>query len=405
MDFNLSRIKDVAKNLNLKKSSAKVFTVAGTNGKGSTVAILESLLLETGYSVGSYTSPHILEFNERIKINKIHSETDEICMVFEDIEKYRGDITLTFFEFSTLAAYLLFQKKDLDIIILEVGLGGRLDAVNIFDPDVSIITNIGFDHTEILGNDLEKIAYEKAGIMRPDKPTVIGYQNPQNSLLQYSNEIGSELYILGKDYNFDLKDDKKWQFNNSSGINLEHSYPGIKGKIQINNAATALQAIYCCEGISLNKTKINDGLKNSEICGRFQIVEDSHITILDIAHNTQSLGVLLYNLKKYFPDRNYHAVFSVLKDKDINGMLELSKNKFKSWHISSNESDRALAVELLRNNIFFKSENPKVYNNIFEAYNGAKRQTKNRNDIIVVFGSSHTVAPILNKINERKFKK
>jgi len=195
MDFNLSRIKNVAKKLNIKKSSAKIFTVAGTNGKGSTVAILESLLIESGYSVGSYTSPHILEFNERIKINKLHSETDDICKVFEDIEKCRGDITLTFFEFSTLAAFLLFQKKDLDIIILEVGLGGRLDAVNIFDPDVSIITNIGLDHTEILGNDLEKIAYEKSGIMRPNKPTVIGYQNPQNSLLQYSNEIGSVLYF------------------------------------------------------------------------------------------------------------------------------------------------------------------------------------------------------------------
>lgn len=405
MDFNLSRIKNVAKKLNIKKSSAKIFTVAGTNGKGSTVAILESLLIESGYSVGSYTSPHILEFNERIKINKLHSETDDICKVFEDIEKCRGDITLTFFEFSTLAAFLLFQKKDLDIIILEVGLGGRLDAVNIFDPDVSIITNIGLDHTEILGNDLEKIAYEKSGIMRPNKPTVIGYQNPQNSLLQYSNEIGSVLYILGKDYNFDLKDNEKWQFNNSSGINLEHSNPGIKGKIQINNAATALQAIYCCEGISLNRAKIDDGLKNSKIFGRFQIIEDGHITILDIAHNTQSLGILFNNLKKYFPDRNYHAVFSVLKDKDINGMLELSKNIFKSWHISSNESDRALELESLRNNTFFKSENPKVYNNIFEAYNGANRQAENKNDITVVFGSSHTVAPILKKINERKFKK
>ncbi len=405
MDFNLCRIKNVAKKINFKKSSAKIITVAGTNGKGSTVAILESLLIESGYSVGSYTSPHILEFNERIKINKFHSETDDICMVFEDIEKFRGDITLTFFEFSTLAAFLLFQKKDLDIIILEVGLGGRLDAVNIFDPDVSVITNIGFDHTEILGNDLEKIAYEKSGIMRRNKPTIIGFKNPQDSILRYSNEIGSKLYILGKDYNFDLKDDEKWQFNNSFGVNLEHSYPGLKGKIQINNAATALQAIYCCEGINLNRKKIDDGLKNSQIYGRFQIIEDDHITILDIAHNTQSLEILFNNLKKYFPGRNYHAVFSVLRDKDINGMLELSKNIFKSWHISSNDSDRSLEVESLRNNIFFKLEKPKVYNNIIEAYNGAIIQAENKNDIIVVFGSSRTVAPILNKIYERKFKK
>ena len=169
MDFNLSRIKDVAGRLSVNKTKSKVFTVAGTNGKGSTVAILESILIESGYSVGSYTSPHLLEFNERIKVNKVPSSTKEICEAFEIIEEYRKDITLTYFEFSTLAAFIIFSKKKLDVLILEVGLGGRLDAVNIIDSDVSIITNIGLDHTAILGNDIEKIALEKSGVMRKNK--------------------------------------------------------------------------------------------------------------------------------------------------------------------------------------------------------------------------------------------
>ena len=164
MDFNLSRIKKVADRLNIHKTKSKIFTVAGTNGKGSTVSILESILIESGYNVGSYTSPHLLEFNERIKINNVSVDTNEICSAFETIEECRDDITLTFFEFSTLAAFIIFNNTELDIIILEVGLGGRFDAVNIINPDVSIITSIGLDHTEILGNDPEKIAYEKSGI-------------------------------------------------------------------------------------------------------------------------------------------------------------------------------------------------------------------------------------------------
>jgi len=396
MDFNLSRIKEVAKRLNVHKTASKVFTVAGTNGKGSTVAILESVLLESGYNVGSYTSPHLIEFNERIKINKISADTEEICQAFEIIEENRKNTTLTFFEFSTLAAFIIFSKKNLDVIILEVGLGGRLDAVNIIDPDVSIITSIGYDHTAILGDDLELIAFEKSGIMRKNKPTIISYENIHQSIIKNSKEIGSNLEIINKNFSYKIISDKKWFFSNIDGVEIESDNPGIKGLLQINNAASVLQALHSCEGIELNNEKAVKGIKKSSILGRFQIVNSSPVTVLDIAHNVQSIETLIENLREYFPHSNYHAVFSVLKDKNVNQMLNLVKEFFQSWHISNSDNERALEVKELKSNDFFISEEANAYDSIEKAYKGALEYAKKENDVIVVFGSSYTVSPILN---------
>jgi len=396
MDFNLSRIKEVAKRLNVHKTASKVFTVAGTNGKGSTVAILESVLLESGYNVGSYTSPHLIEFNERIKINKISADTEEICQAFEIIEENRKNTTLTFFEFSTLAAFIIFSKKNLDVIILEVGLGGRLDAVNIIDPDVSIITSIGYDHTAILGDDLELIAFEKSGIMRKNKPTIISYENIHQSIIKNSKEIGSNLEIINKNFSYKIISDKKWLFSNIDGVEIESENPGIKGLLQINNAASVLQALHICDGIELNNEKAIKGIKDSSILGRFQIINSSPVTVLDIAHNEQSIETLIKNLKEYFPHSNYHAVFSVLKDKNVNQMLNLAKEFFKSWHISNSDNERALEVKELKLNNFFILEETNTYDSIEEAYKGALEYSKKENDVIVVFGSSYTVSPILN---------
>ena len=396
MDFNLSRIKKVANRLNIHKTKSKIFTVAGTNGKGSTVSILESILIESGYNVGSYTSPHLLEFNERIKINNVSVDTNEICSAFETIEECRDDITLTFFEFSTLAAFIIFNNTELDIIILEVGLGGRFDAVNIINPDVSIITSIGLDHTAILGNDPEKIAYEKSGIMRKDKPVIVGYPEIHESIKRHSTNIGSKLNVINKQFSKEIKFNDRWIFSNSDGIKIDCENPGIKGDIQIDNAATALQAIHCCEGIKLKKDKAIKGLKKAKILGRFQILDSTPKIILDVAHNDQSINMLLKNLKKYYPKNKFHAVFSVLKDKNIDDMLNLLKGVFESWHISHSDNERALNVNDLRKNKFFISEKPSVYDNIEDAHNGAIKHMKNKNDIVVVFGSSYTVAPILN---------
>ena len=401
MDFNLSRVIEVAKKLKIDQPIPKVITVAGTNGKGSTVSILESILYESGYKVGSYTSPHLLNFNERIKIDKVPVKTNSICDAFESIEETRGNITLTYFEFSTLAALIIFSKSNLDVIILEVGLGGRLDAVNIINPDISIITNIGLDHTDILGYDIEQIAYEKAGVMRKNKSTVIGYKNVHNSILAEGENINSKISKIDEHYHAEVRDDDSWVFKNSDGIKINCEHPGIKGDIQIKNAAAAIQAIHLCDGLELNEKKVLTGLKNAKIIGRFQIFETKPTVILDVAHNPQSIDILKDNLKKYFPNKKFHAVFGVLKDKDVDEILIKLKGVFDSWHISESTNERALRITELKDKKFFTLEKPSIYGNINKAFDGAIENIKKEDEIIVVFGSSYTVAPILSKlINE-----
>ena len=401
MDFNLSRVIEVAKKLKIDQPIPKVITVAGTNGKGSTVSILESILYESDYKVGSYTSPHLLNFNERIKIDKVPVNTNSICDAFESIEETRGNITLTYFEFSTLAALIIFSKSNLDVIILEVGLGGRLDAVNIINPDISIITNIGLDHTDILGDDIEQIAYEKAGVMRKNKSTVIGYRNVHNSILAEGENINSKISKIDEHYHAEVRDDDSWVFKNSDGIKINCEHPGIKGDIQIKNAAAAIQAIHLCDDLELNEKKVLIGLKNAKIIGRFQIFETKPTVILDVAHNPQSIDILKDNLKKYFPNKKFHAVFGVLKDKDVDEILIKLKGVFDSWHISESTNERALRITELKDKKFFTLEKPSIYGNINKAFDGAIENIKKEDEIIVVFGSSYTVAPILSKlINE-----
>lgn len=401
MDFNLSRVIEVAKKLKIDQPIPKVITVAGTNGKGSTVSILESILYESDYKVGSYTSPHLLNFNERIKIDKVPVKTNSICDAFESIEETRGNITLTYFEFSTLAALIIFSKSNLDVIILEVGLGGRLDAVNIINPDISIITNIGLDHTDILGDDIEQIAYEKAGVMRKNKSTVIGYRNVHNSILAEGENINSKISKIDEHYHAEVRDDDSWVFKNCDGIKINCENPGIKGDIQIKNAAAAIQAIHLCDGLVLNEKKVLIGLKNAKIIGRFQIFETKPTVILDVAHNPQSIDILKDNLKKYFPNKKFHAVFGVLKDKDVDEILIKLKGVFDSWHISESTNERALRITELKDKKFFTLEKPSIYGNINKAFDGAIENIKKEDEIIVVFGSSYTVAPILSKlINE-----
>ncbi len=401
MDFNLSRVIEVAKKLKIDQPIPKVITVAGTNGKGSTVSILESILYESDYKVGSYTSPHLLNFNERIKIDKVPVKTNSICDAFESIEETRGNITLTYFEFSTLAALIIFSKSNLDVIILEVGLGGRLDAVNIINPDISIITNIGLDHTDILGDDIEQIAYEKAGVMRKNKSTVIGYKNVHNSILAEGENINSKISKIDEHYHAEVRDNDSWVFKNSDGVKINCENPGIKGDIQIKNAAAAIQAIHLCDGLELNEKKVLIGLKNAKIIGRFQIFETKPTVILDVAHNPQSIDILKDNLKKYFPNKKFHAVFGVLKDKDVDEILIKLKGVFDSWHISESTNERALRITELKDKKFFTLEKPSIYGNINNAFDGAIENIKKEDEIIVVFGSSYTVAPILSKlINE-----
>ena len=228
----------------------------------------------------------------------------------------------------------------------------------------------------------------------------MGYANPHNSIRKNSEDIGSYLNIINEEYSYKVKSQKNWLFSNSKNKEIEYENPGIIGNIQINNAATAIQAIDCCEKIVLDHKKTNIGLRKSFILGRFQVLKTSPLTILDMAHNEQSIENLIENLNKYYPQKDYHAVFGILKDKKLDDILIMLKRKFKSWHISNSNNERALNVNELKKNNFFISENTNVYDNIENAYNGAKSKIENKNDIIVVFGSSYTVAPVINMIGQ-----
>ena len=400
MDFNLDRITKIADKLDLIKNKNIVFTVAGTNGKGSTVSMLESILYEHGYNIGSYTSPHIIKYNERIKINKKPVSDEEICDAFQKIDNIRGDISLTFFEFGTLASLLIFKRYNLDAIILEVGLGGKKDAVNIIDPTISVITNIGYDHMDILGSDLEQIAEEKSGIMRPSGVTVIGFENPQISIRNKSNELDNKLSVFGENYWIEEENEDYWYFHNKEGRTIKCLYPSLKGDIQLNNAATAIQAIMSCREFIVDEKIVSRAIRKASIIGRFEIIFDKNQVIFDIAHNEQSSRNLLKNIQRYYPNNNFHAVFSVVKDKDIDGILTPLKDIFTSWHIAKINNERGLPLDKIKNNNFFIYEKTFTYDNINEAYTGAKEYISNEDDIIIVFGSCYVVSLIMENLEK-----
>ena len=274
--------------MNIKSIADKVIIVAGTNGKGSTVAILESILFESKYSVGTFTSPHIKRYNERIKINKEEVTSAELIESFKIIDKLRGETTLTYFEFATLTAFYLFSKRKLDYVVLEVGLGGRLDATNIIDSNLSIITSIGIDHTEFLGTTIDSIALEKAGVMRPFSPCIYADQNPPSVLLSYAKKNGSNfLYNQNDFFTKILKD--TWVWRSNLGKELVLPLLPLRGDFQYNHASAALQALEIIEPSIIENTKLlNEGINNISLIGRYQRISSNPEIIVDVAHNADS---------------------------------------------------------------------------------------------------------------------
>lgn len=403
MDFSLHRIKDVAEKLKIINREEVIITVAGTNGKGSTVAFLESILVEHGYKVGSYTSPHVIKYNERIKINKEPVTDEEICQAFDEIDKIRKDTSLTYFEFATLASLLIFKKNKIDVVILEVGLGGRLDAVNIIDPNISVITNIGMDHEDILGNDLESIAYEKAGIMRQSGVTVVGFSDAQISIINRSLELENKLFTYKSDYWFEQKSNH-WLFNNNDSNLFRLDYPSLKGNIQLNNCATAIQTLTLLREITLNEKTINEAIKKTKILGRFDEINFAgKKVILDIAHNPQSVSFLKENLKKYYPNREFIAVFSALEDKNVCSMIEELNGTINQWNISEINNERKTDIQDIEIALKRAKQKYKTYKNVTQSFNNAISYTDAKS-VVVVFGSFYMVEEIykyLDYKNER----
>lgn len=403
IDMGLDRVTTVAARLNLR-FDCPVITVGGTNGKGSTCAMLESMLMQGSYRVGLYTSPHIIDFNERARIDG-HSVSDAaLCDTFAAVEAVRADVSLTYFEFTTLAILKLFADAKLDVVILEVGLGGRLDAVNIIDPDVAIVTSVDLDHQQYLGDTREKIGFEKAGIFRSQRAAICGDPSPPQSLVEHANAIGADLWLFGRDFNYS-GDRQQWSYGGRAVRRHALAYPSLRGANQLLNASAALAALEVLrDRLPLGAQEIRAGLVLVELPARFQVLPGRPAVILDVAHNPHAAATLAQNLDQmgFFPYT--YAVFGAMSDKDINGMLLHLKDKIDHWYLCDLPLPRAVRAESLAHALdtagFMAGteggteRSVQCFGTPAEAY-AAARDSVGENDRIVVFGSFLTVAGVM----------
>jgi len=403
IDMGLDRVATVAARLNLR-FDCPVITVGGTNGKGSTCAMLESMLMQGSYRVGLYTSPHIIDFNERARIDG-HSVSDAaLCDTFAAVEAVRADVSLTYFEFTTLAILKLFADAKLDVVILEVGLGGRLDAVNIIDPDVAIVTSVDLDHQQYLGDTREKIGFEKAGIFRSQRAAICGDPSPPQSLVEHANAIDADLWLFGRDFNYS-GDRQQWSYGGRAVRRHALAYPSLRGANQLLNASAALAALEVLrDRLPLGAQEIRAGLVLVELPARFQVLPGRPAVILDVAHNPHAAATLAQNLDQmgFFPYT--YAVFGAMSDKDINGMLLHLKDKIDHWYLCDLPLPRAASAESLAHALdtagFMAGteggteRSVQCFGTPAEAY-AAARDSVGENDRIVVFGSFLTVAGVM----------
>ncbi|MGF1784860.1 bifunctional tetrahydrofolate synthase/dihydrofolate synthase [Photobacterium swingsii] len=391
IDLGLDRVQAVAERGNLIKPAPKVITVAGTNGKGSTCAILEAILLDAGYKVGVYSSPHLVRYNERVRINGDELADEKHSQAFAAIEEYRGDVSLSLFEFGTLAALELFKANQVDVAILEVGLGGRLDATNIVDHDVSVITSLAVDHVDWLGDDIEVIGFEKAGIFRSDKPAICGQPTPPASVAAHADDISAKLYQVGYQFDYQVTADK-WQWKSGCFELTDLPIPSLP----LPNAATALMALGTAE-LDISDCNIVNGLKAASLPGRMQRIGTSPLVIMDVAHNPHSAQYFAQQLEKIKVSegkQRVHAVVAMLHDKDIAATIAEMKTVVDAWYPASLEGPRAAKADEIIANLGGGVEgfvSPEV------AYDQALAQAAEQ-DVVIVFGSFYTVGQIASHI-------
>jgi dihydrofolate synthase/folylpolyglutamate synthase len=394
--LGLERIGQLAKKLQITQFDCPVVMIGGTNGKGSCVKYLETILTLSGYQVGAYTSPHLLAFNERIRLNNANASSELLVEAFEVIDRVRQDLQLTFFEFTTLAALWIFKQAQPDVILLEVGVGGRLDAVNIVDADIAIITSIDLDHTEWLGNTRQEIAFEKAGIFRSGSGAVIGDEQPPTTLLNYAEKNNTKLYRVNQEYQYFVSD-SSWSFKDEHSFYEDLPLP----KLPIQNAATALKALnLLAPRLPVSINNIKEGLQTANLLGRFQFIEQPYPTILDVAHNPASAKLLATKCQAIKDE--LVAVVGMLADKDIINTLAPFKSRIKKWyfgslHVPRGTQARELALKL--ENI--DNQSSYTYDCVTEAYEAAGTNLVNQQRVLV-FGSFYTVAEILQQLVLRK---
>jgi len=401
IDLGLQRVAEVLQKLQLSADfPCPVITLAGTNGKGSSAALLESILSESGVKVGCYTSPHILAYNERIRLQQQPVSEQLLCQAFDAIDQARGSRPLTYFEFGTLAALLIFVQQEVDVAVLEVGLGGRLDAVNVVDADVAVITSIDIDHVDWLGADRESIAREKAGVMRAARPAIIAFDDPPASLLQHADALGVKLIRKGIDYQFGSLTSGGWQLQSASIKLQQLPVPALQGEFQLQNAAAAILAIEALRekaGQSLDGVTpqtIAQGLQRVQLAGRFQQLVQQPAVWVDVAHNRQSAQVLAQLLQSTASrSAKTIAVVAMLADKAIDEVLQMLQPVVDSWCTAGLDVARGLPAKNMAQAVreLHAGVRLSACETVAEACALALEQAA-ANDCIIVFGSFYTVA-------------
>lgn len=393
--LGLDRVRSVKAALG-QSQSCPVILVGGTNGKGSTCAMLERILLCAGYRVGLYTSPHFLRYNERVRIDARPVADAPLCEAFARVDAARGDTPLTYFEFGTLAAWEVFAAARLDAVILEVGLGGRLDAVNIYEPDCAIVTTVDLDHMVYLGDTREAIGFEKAGIFRPGRAAVCGDPEPPRSLLEHGAALGADLQLIGRDFGY-RRQEQQWQYWGRAGKRSGLAHPALRGANQLGNASVALACLDALrEALPVAMQDIRRGLAEVELTGRFQVLPGRPTIVLDVAHNPQAARVLAGNLGDMAFHPETWGVFGMLHDKDIAAVIAPLRNRITRWLPCSLEGPRAASAEELIQALAaagVASPLP-AFPTPGAAMSHALEQA-GENDRIVAFGSFLTVADVL----------
>ena len=404
IDMGLDRVRAVAARMAMTRPAPLVVTVTGTNGKGSTCAFIASLLNAQGLKIGSYSSPHLLRYNERVLLSGREASDAELCEAFAVVEAARGEISLTYFEMGTLAAFWLFERAGLDAVVLEVGLGGRLDAVNIVDADLAVITNIGLDHADWLGNSRESVAYEKAGILREGTPALCGDLDPPQPLLDHANSLSAPLLLRGRDFDLAMgAGDWHWRGVDAAGAPLElHGLPMLT--LPMENAALALQA-YAMLGLPWDPARLARALLQTRVVGRLdsrQVLWNGRriALLLDVGHNPHAAAFLAQRLEQRPVVGTRRAVFGLLADKDLTGVLDALAPSISDWAVAPLPTPRTQSATQLAQALLERGASVSEYATIEQALDAQCARAESVDEILV-FGSFYCVAAALEWLEQQ----
>jgi dihydrofolate synthase/folylpolyglutamate synthase len=393
--LGLDRVQTVRDRLATRKP-CPLLIVGGTNGKGSTCAMLDSILRAAGYRVGCYTSPHLLHYSERVRVNGHPADDAALVAAFEEVERARGDTPLTYFEFGTLAAWLVFARARPDALVLEVGLGGRLDAVNAFAPDCAILTTVALDHREYLGETRAAIGWEKAHIFRPATPAVVGDPDPPASVLDHARDIGASVQRIGHEFGY-RAEPRQWQYFGPGGTRSGLAYPALRGARQLANAACAIAALDCLrDRLPFGAQDLRQGLAAVELPGRFQVLPGRPPLVLDVAHNPEAAAVLAENLADMGRYRRTLAVVGMLRDKDIAETCRALRGRIDRWYTATLDNPRGATAEEIEAGIVRSGAGGEIRRFATpRAALAAAQEEAGEGDRIVAFGSFYTVAEVM----------